>query len=382
MTEGFDDYEDESGPYRGLSFWTPSEILHTPLPEWYIDGLLQHETLTVIFGESGSGKSFLALDLAFHLALERSWFGRRTERAGVLYIAAEASKGIAARFKAFHQHHALTDEEYLPLFISPERLDLLADDALDVLMATYQETTTTSVVVIDTLSRCTPGGDEGTADMSRAVGVIDDFREATGATVIVVHHSPIANKDRPRGHSSLPNAADGLIKVETVGRICQATLSYHREGEDGIALSFRLQQVQVGLNKHGEPVTSCVVAPIESATSKPKQQRLKPATKDFFDSLVAIADLAQQGVVEGARAPGDRGTSWNCPLDRVRQEFFARQADLGDTKGDKAEAGYQRIKKRFQRALKDAQDLGIAGFRDDLVWRVYRSDGPEGTAGT
>ena len=54
---------------------TAESLLLLPDPEWLIDGIIQENSLALIYGPSGCGKSFLALDLAHHLALKRTWFG-------------------------------------------------------------------------------------------------------------------------------------------------------------------------------------------------------------------------------------------------------------------------------------------------------------------
>jgi hypothetical protein len=40
-------------------------------PQWILKGIIPTESVVVIFGESGAGKSFLALDLAFCVATGR-----------------------------------------------------------------------------------------------------------------------------------------------------------------------------------------------------------------------------------------------------------------------------------------------------------------------
>ena len=46
-----------------------------------VDGLLSSSGMTVLYGESGAGKTFFAIDLACHIAVGEPWRGRWT-RAG------------------------------------------------------------------------------------------------------------------------------------------------------------------------------------------------------------------------------------------------------------------------------------------------------------
>ena len=51
----------------------------------------------------------------------------------------------------------------------------------------------------------------------------------------------------------------------------------------------------------------------------------------------------------------------DVPVDAWREEFYARQIDVGDVKRDT-------LKKRFQRAAEKLQSLGRIGFRDGKAW--------------
>jgi hypothetical protein len=122
--------------------------------------------------------------------------------------------------------------------------------------------------LVVTLSRCIPGGNENAPEvMTEAVNTLDRIRERLNATVIVIHHSPLSDKDRPRGHSSLFAAADTAITIEQVGDLRTAALKYQRDGEEGQRFPFCLQQIEVGMDKHLRPITSCAVVPSEQDIS-------------------------------------------------------------------------------------------------------------------
>ena len=77
--------DDEVMPIEWLSDITP-----TLSGSWRIKGLLPRTGLACIFGASGSGKTFLALDIACHIATGMSWGERKTAQGVVIYIAAES----------------------------------------------------------------------------------------------------------------------------------------------------------------------------------------------------------------------------------------------------------------------------------------------------
>jgi RecA/RadA recombinase len=85
--------------------------------EWLVRGLLPRAELAVIYGESGSGKSFLALDLAAAITRGIEWRGRRTATGRVVYVCAEGAGGFKARLRAYARGHSVELAE-LPAVIA------------------------------------------------------------------------------------------------------------------------------------------------------------------------------------------------------------------------------------------------------------------------
>ena len=61
-------------PFRLLSL---ADIDTLPDPESLIEDLIDHGTVTKLVGESGKGKSFVAIDWALCIATGRRWQGRQ-----------------------------------------------------------------------------------------------------------------------------------------------------------------------------------------------------------------------------------------------------------------------------------------------------------------
>src|SRR5687768_9638876 len=62
----------------------------------------------VIYGPSGEGKSFVALDWALSVATGRDWQGHATKKGTVLYVVAEGGRGIKKRIAAWKQNQGIT----------------------------------------------------------------------------------------------------------------------------------------------------------------------------------------------------------------------------------------------------------------------------------
>ena len=59
------------------------------------------------------GKTFIAIDVSFHIALGRPWTGRKTRQGCVVYVAAEGGRGVYKRLAALRKHYP--DEKNVPL---------------------------------------------------------------------------------------------------------------------------------------------------------------------------------------------------------------------------------------------------------------------------
>lgn len=234
-----------------------------------IKGLLDCGAMSVLYGASNVGKTFVALDLAFHVAAGLPWRGRSTTKAAVVYVAAEAGRGIHRRVAALRQHYAAeiaaleARGESVTLSIVPCPIDLRDDkgdtEALIGLIkaAAAAMGAEPGLVFIDTLSRAIAGGDENSSvDMGAFVKHADRLRGATKAHTSVVHHSGKDTSKGARGHSLLRAAADTEIEIAD-GRI---EVTKQREMEGGQVIGFRLKEVILGADPDGDIITSCVLA--------------------------------------------------------------------------------------------------------------------------
>jgi len=259
--------------------------------------------MSVVYGESNCGKTFFASDLALHLATGQTWRGKAVEAGGVIYVAAEGGFGIRNRVAAFRQARGYGGVE-VPFGIVPASVNLL-DPAADtprlielIQQAAEQMAVPIRLVVIDTLSRAMAGGNENSPeDMGALVINGDRIRQITGAHLMFVHHSGKNLAAGARGHSLLRAATDTEIEVSreegvehSVARIMKQR-EMPVEGEYG----FTLDVVELGLNRRGKLVTSCVVCPMEGLAQRPRKAvKLGDAAKNALDTLVNLA--ATEGV--------------------------------------------------------------------------------------
>ena len=239
---------------------TAAAAMDRPDLTWWIKGVMPKADLGILFGASGSGKTFAALDLALALATGEMWRGRRTERARVLYIAAEGGGGAGRRIRAACRKKDIdpTKADLSVMYAAPNVMD--KDDIAELLRA-IRAAGDFDVIFVDTFAQVTPGANENAAeDMGHALANVRALREASGAMVILVHHAGKDASKGSRGWSGLKAAAD--VQLEVVRHDSGARemhLEKMKDGEDGLRWGFNLEIVEMGVDADGDPITSCVV---------------------------------------------------------------------------------------------------------------------------
>lgn len=234
-----------------------------PPVRWFIKGVLPRDELAVIFGASGSGKTFVTLDLAMAIAQGTPWREHRTEQARVLYIAAEGGGGLGKRVDAYCRKHGLRIDEmpFSVMYAAPnfmEREDITEVTRAIVAAGGFD------IIFVDTFAQVTPGANENAAeDMGHALANTRALREATGAMPALVHHSGKDISKGSRGWSGLKAAAAVQIEVLRHENVREIHLEKLKDGEDGLRWPFTLETVELGFDDDGDPITSCVIAETE-----------------------------------------------------------------------------------------------------------------------
>lgn len=298
---------------------------------YLIKGLLDEGAMSVIYGPSNSGKTFFALDLVYHIAGGIEWRGRRVTQGSVLYLAAEGGRGVLNRIVALKMEH---NAKSLPLAVKRAGLDLLRAEAdlqtIYRLSRAVQEAARDMphIIVIDTLSRVMAGGDENSAaDMTALIRNIDAIRAATGAHIMLVHHTGKDAARGARGHSSLRAATDTEIEVQNEEGERAAQVQKQREHEGNETFAFSLKAVTLGTDQDGDEVTSCIV---EVADSEEFVESRK-ARRGVGGNQRIVMDAFDQLVGEGMAQPNpggvgmpEAGKFWAVKLEDLRTHAMGK----------------------------------------------------------
>ncbi len=338
---------------------------------YIVKGLVPREGLVVAWGPPKCGKSFWAFDLAMHVALGWEYRGRRVIQGPVVYVACEGAHGFRARIEAFRQHRLSEDASSVPFYLLPTAMNLVADvEALKSAIGLQVAEGKPVAVVLDTLNRSLAGSESSDEDMTAYLRASDAIREAFAAAVIIVHHCGTVGS-RPRGHTALSGAVDAqlAIKKDNSGNFV-VTVELMKDGPEGAEIVSRLKAVEVGTDDDGDPITSCIVEPVDGPPDKAGARIVSGQAKIALDLLErAIADAGEIPPASN-HIPG--GQNRVVPL-----SLWKRYCETGGlTEGDNAEA--------FKKAWKRVRERLLSGrfivVWDNLVW-LASSEGDKGKLG-
>lgn len=260
-------YEQDSG----FKFTRVGEIIGAGLKpiSWLVRNYVEADSLALLFGDPGCGKSFAAIDLACCVATGMPWHGNRTMPGAVFYIAGEGQNGLARRFAAWEKHKEVALSG-APLFVSQRPAQLCdAASAENVSNAVDELACETgqrpALIVIDTLARNLGGADENSAkDMSAFIANLDGYLRAKWrATVLVVHHSGHADKSRARGSTALKGALDAEYSLtkDNAG-VVRFEATKMKDAEQPAPIAFTMEPVTLDgvFDEDGVPVNSVALS--------------------------------------------------------------------------------------------------------------------------
>ena len=183
--------------------------------KWLVDGIIPRKGLTMLYGQTGVGKSYAAIDLAFAVRNGRPWGGCEGCEADVLYVATEDPLGIDDRNEAIADYLGLP-EGLKPLIVAGEFDLSRGSESVSKLLKKIRRANWESLglVVVDTLQMSLGGAEENSA--SEATEIIKNCRllsDCLDCTVLLVHHSGKDSTKNARGSSAFTAAMDTVITM-------------------------------------------------------------------------------------------------------------------------------------------------------------------------
>lgn len=312
---------------------------------WLVKGLIPAEAIGVFFGETGSYKSFIALDLSLHIANGLDWCGRKTNRGSVFFIAGEGGAGLFHRIEAWHIDKNLKPEES-NFFVFPAPIALEdaqnAKHIANLIEDQANKSGVPSLIVIDTLSQNFSGEENSSSDIAELLRTLStEIKERfIGSSILIIHHTGHNNQERMRGASSLLANVDFCFKL--TGSLQQSSVEAvkMKDAEKPEDLFFTLEKIELGFDED-EQVTLSLVAhyqPDRLQKTNPRKHLIGKHSRAFFEAISKL---------NGCSDPA---------------ALFEKFVALSDP-----ELSRESCYKAFKRELTKQQEIGSVLFENGLI---------------
>lgn len=345
--------------FEGLyPVWSAASLVQRPAATWWVKNLIPQAEVGMIFGASGSGKSFITLDLAAHIALGKPWRGNKVTKGRVLIIAAEGGGGYSKRVDAYCRFNNI-DPAALDIGIITVAPNFLNGDSVAEVVKAIAAAGGFDFIIVDTLAQVTPGANEnGAEDMGLALANVRATIKATGAMVTLVHHSGKDASKGARGWSGTRAAVDVELEVTRMGSgERELRVTKMKDGEDNLAWGFRLETVVLGLDDDGDNITSCVVTeaavPAKVVEDKPKGKGrryglVERHVLEIIDSVYESMESARYEEVVSAcveALPADVKPIMDRETGQQKLDKDGRPAFTRDTRRQRVTGAMQNLRK-------------------------------------
>lgn len=318
----------------GKSAWLTQadDFCAKPAPiRWLIKKWIQAGGLAMIYGDSGTGKTFVVLDWVLRMASGiESWAGLRVRPGGVIYLAGEGHYGLKARLAGWKKYHNV---EHLNAWVSGGACDLNTPEGLAKTISEIRalEAENVSVIVVDTLHRFLIGDENKATDTKTMLDACSKLSQTFDCTVILVHHTGVNQeaKGRARGSSAWRGALDNQILVSTSGD--NIKLEQVKQKDCELADPIYLERIPVHLpgwfDEDGAAVSTIVLEPDEHGEKK----EMTKLSKTQHLGLQAYREAAEKyGLLD------ERGEFAGVNIEDWRTVFYERHESKNQNTKKKA----------------------------------------------
>lgn len=293
----------DSSVFYRYSHFSLKDCCTQPKPiKWLIKDYIPEQATCMIFGPSGSGKSFIGIDIACHIACEQlhEWHGKKLKHGSVIYFAGEGSIGVRQRIALWVHKHGVSYDD-IPLEVIDESFNLddtknsqySIENTIANIKALHDKP---ALVIFDTLNRYMGGDENKAVDVNKMLLRASEISKACKCAVCFVHHTGNSEeaKNRVRGSSAWKGAMDVELKVTKSEKIITLEQTKEKDAETQPNMMFTLESdiIPNWYDEDNEPVRTCTIKLYESqvmkALSEPAikfSQYERTAIKTFIEAI-------------------------------------------------------------------------------------------------
>lgn len=281
--------------------FVPLDQIEIKKPQWLIEDLLERDSLAIVFGASGTYKTFVVIDMALSVAMGKDYHGRNVHQGTVVFIAGEGDAGFSRRTAAWFCHHGL-EQTGIPflksnggIVLSEDRMEEITRH-LDAVQAHHGKL---DLICLDTLDRTIEGVEDNNDDTKRYLDFCDQLRVRYATTVLVVAHTGHQAPNRAKGSTKLKDRMDASYQVRAWGEHNVDLIPHKmKDAEEPAALTFLRCPITVETHD-GEETDSLVLMLVNSEPQEGlSKERFHAIILDNFerqkeDGRIKQADLKQ-----------------------------------------------------------------------------------------
>ncbi|MBT6761409.1 AAA family ATPase [archaeon] len=187
-----------------------------PEPGWWVKNILPKRGTTIIGGDSGNKKTFLALEIAIKCSTGMRFLDIfECKKAKVLYIDEENDKSlIKSRMIKLLKGNKISEIPGLLAFAFGNQLKLnkKGKDELDKLLTTYKP----NIVILDSMVRFIEGDEDKSSDVKKNTSILKFLTDKHNCSFLALHHTTkrkAGSKHSLRGSGEFSAFVDLLIMV-------------------------------------------------------------------------------------------------------------------------------------------------------------------------
>lgn len=352
------------------------DLAFDPNGAWLVDGLFPRRGVGILFGQSGSLKSFAVLHLCTAIALGTPWAGRDCERGPVVYIAAEGKAGLAKRFAGLRKRCALPRNIPISVISVAPNLGTGSDDADALRAAIEGASIKPALIVVDTLSQSLGAADENGSGMQVFLQNMTFIAEKLNCLALAIHHSGWNEGQRGRGGSTQFGNSDCYVRCERDKGEMAATLTFEKikEGIAGQVVMVSVAEIELERNAKGVMQTTLAVTETrhDGFAGKP-ETKAKEASVPALQRLL-IAAFNETVAINGFEfRPGEASPMVQAVREaEVRNAYYRRIAEAPKPNDDATKLA-ERQRKNWNDAIKKLLDsmrlsAGQSADGERILW--------------
>lgn len=207
--------------------------LDIPQPSWVINRLIPDGGITILSTAPAHFKTWLAFDIAIHVAHGAPLFDRfETAQKNVLIIDKESGAGLLRE-----RLHMLGITDSSPIAVATDE-DFTLDETTAKTLIAYCERSHIGLIIFDSLTRLHNADENKAQDMSAVMGDFKRLAQA-GLAVLLIHHNRKPSRGQPGGANEMRGSGD-------IYAACDVQISMKRDG------SSRTVKVTQNKNRYAE----------------------------------------------------------------------------------------------------------------------------------